>query len=48
VFLRLNRWTDAKREYNSILLLDQAFDGLSELAGAIDAQEPVLTEHHAA
>jgi tetratricopeptide (TPR) repeat protein len=48
VFLRLNRWTDARREYDSICLLDQAFDGLSELAGAIDAQEPVLTEHHAA
>jgi GT2 family glycosyltransferase/radical SAM superfamily enzyme YgiQ (UPF0313 family)/tetratricopeptide (TPR) repeat protein len=48
VFLRLNRGMDARREYDSISLLDPAFDGLSELAGAIDAQEPVLTEHHAA
>ncbi len=48
VFLRLNRWTDAKREHDSISLLDQAFDGLSELARAIDESEPVLAQHHAA
>ena len=48
VFLRLNRWTDARREHDSIRLLDQAFDGLSELATAIDESEPVLTQHHAA
>ncbi len=48
VFLRLNRWADAKREYDSISLLDQAFDGLSELASAIDESEPVLAQHHAA
>jgi hypothetical protein len=48
VFLRLNRWVDARREHDSISLLDQAFDGLSELASAIDESEPVLTEHHAA
>jgi GT2 family glycosyltransferase/radical SAM superfamily enzyme YgiQ (UPF0313 family)/tetratricopeptide (TPR) repeat protein len=48
VFLRLNRRADARREHDSISLLDQAFDGLSELASAIDENEPVLTEHHAA
>ena len=48
VFLRLNRRLDARREHDSISLLDQAFDGLSELASAIDESEPVLTEHHAA
>jgi GT2 family glycosyltransferase len=48
VFLRLNRWADARREHDSIRLLDPAFDGLSELAGAIDATEPALTHHHAA
>ncbi|MEK7350974.1 MAG: glycosyltransferase, partial [Nitrospirota bacterium] len=48
VFLRLNRRADARREHDSISLLDQAFDGLSELASAIDESEPMLTEHHAA
>jgi len=48
VFLRLNRWTDARREYDSISLLDRAFDGLSELASAIDENEQALTHHHAA
>jgi len=48
VFLRLNRWTDAKREHDSIRLLDQAFDGLSELATAIEEGGPVLAQHHAA
>ena len=48
VFLRLNRRTDARREHDSIRLLDPVFDGLSELASAIDESEPVLTEHHAA
>jgi GT2 family glycosyltransferase/cytochrome c-type biogenesis protein CcmH/NrfG len=48
VFLRLNCGAAARREYDSIRLLDPAFDGLSELASAIDESEPVLTEHHAA
>jgi GT2 family glycosyltransferase/radical SAM superfamily enzyme YgiQ (UPF0313 family)/tetratricopeptide (TPR) repeat protein len=48
VFLRLTRWADARREHDSIRMLDPAFDGLSELASAIDENEPVLTEHHAA
>jgi hypothetical protein len=48
VFLRFNRWEDARREHDSIRLLDQDFDGLSQLASAIVEQEPVLTEHHAA
>jgi thioredoxin-like negative regulator of GroEL len=48
VFLRLNRWTDARHEHDSIRLLDPVFDGLSELASAIDEQEPALTHHHAA
>ena len=48
VFLRLNRWTDARREYDSIHLLDPVFDGLSELASAIEEQESALTHHHAA
>ncbi len=48
VFLRLNRRTDARHEYDSIRLLDQAFDGLSELASALNEQESVLTHHHAA
>lgn len=48
VFLRLNRWTDARREHDSVRLLDPAFDGLSELASAIDKNEPALTHHHAA
>jgi GT2 family glycosyltransferase/tetratricopeptide (TPR) repeat protein len=48
VFLRLARWADARREHDSIRMLDPAFDGLSELASAIDENEPVLTEHHAA
>jgi tetratricopeptide (TPR) repeat protein len=48
VFLRLNRRTDARREYDSIRLLDHAFDGLSELASAIDENESVLAHHHAA
>lgn len=48
VLLRLNRRADARREHDSISLLDQAFDGLSELSSAIDENEPVLTEHHAA
>jgi GT2 family glycosyltransferase/radical SAM superfamily enzyme YgiQ (UPF0313 family)/Flp pilus assembly protein TadD len=48
VFLRLNRWADARREHDSICLLDPAFDGLSELASAIDENEPALTQHHAA
>jgi GT2 family glycosyltransferase/radical SAM superfamily enzyme YgiQ (UPF0313 family)/tetratricopeptide (TPR) repeat protein len=48
VFLRLNRWADARREHDSIRLLDPAFDGLSELASAIDENEPALTHHHAA
>ena len=48
VFLRLNRGTDARHEYDSIRLLDPAFDGLSELASAIDESESALTPHHAA
>ena len=48
VFLRLNRRTDARHEHDSIRLLDPVFDGLSELASAIDEQVPVLTHHHAA
>jgi hypothetical protein len=48
VFLRLNRRADARREHDSIRLLDQAFDGLSELASAIEESEPVLAQHHAA
>lgn len=48
VFLRLNRWTDARHEYDSIRLLDPVFDGLSELASAIDEQASALTHHHAA
>ncbi|THJ20880.1 MAG: glycosyltransferase [Nitrospira sp. CG24E] len=48
VFLRLNRWAEARHEYDSIRLLDPAFDGLSELVGAIDENESVLTHHHAA
>ncbi|NWF71975.1 MAG: glycosyltransferase [Nitrospirae bacterium] len=48
VFLRLNRWTDARHEYDSIRLLDPAFDGLNELASAVEENEPVLTHHHAA
>jgi tetratricopeptide (TPR) repeat protein len=42
VFLRLNRKTDARREYDSIRLLDPVFDGLNELARAIDEQASVL------
>ena len=48
VFLRLNRRTDARHEYDSIRLLDPAFDGLSSLASAIDESESVLAHHHAA
>jgi len=48
VFLRLNRGTDARHEYDSIRLLDPAFDGLSELGSAIDEIESALTHHHAA
>jgi GT2 family glycosyltransferase/Flp pilus assembly protein TadD len=48
VFLRLARWADARREHDSIRMLDPAFDGLSELASAIDENEPVLTHHHGA
>ena len=48
VFLRLTRWADARREYDSIRMLDSAFDGLSELASAIDENEPALTHHHGA
>jgi O-antigen biosynthesis protein len=48
VFLRLNRRTDARHEHDSIRLLDPVFDGLSQLASAIDEQEPALTHHHAA
>jgi GT2 family glycosyltransferase/radical SAM superfamily enzyme YgiQ (UPF0313 family)/tetratricopeptide (TPR) repeat protein len=48
VFLRVNRWTAARHEYDSIRLLDPVFDGLSELASAIDEQESALTHDHAA
>lgn len=48
VFLRLNRCTAARHEYDSIRLLDPVFDGLSELASAINEQESALTHHHAA
>ena len=48
VFLRLTRWADARREHDSIRTLDPAFDGLSELASAIDENEPALTHHHGA
>jgi hypothetical protein len=48
VFLRLNRWTDARREHDSIRLLDQAFDGLSDLARSLDENESALAHHHAA
>jgi GT2 family glycosyltransferase/radical SAM superfamily enzyme YgiQ (UPF0313 family)/cytochrome c-type biogenesis protein CcmH/NrfG len=48
VFLRLNRLTAARYEHDSIRLLDPVFDGLSELASAIDEQESALTHHHAA
>ena len=48
VFLRLTRWADARREHDSIRMLDPAFDGLSELASAIDENEPALTHHHGA
>ena len=48
VFLRLTRWADARREHDSIRMLDPAFDGLSELARAIDENEPALTHHHGA
>ena len=48
VFLRLARWADARREHDSIRMLDPAFDGLSELASAIDENEPALTHHHGA
>ncbi len=48
VFLRLNRWSAARHEYDSIRLLDPAFDGLSELGSAIDEIESTLTHHHAA
>ena len=48
VFLRLNRGAAARHEYDSIRLLDPVFDGLSELASAIDEQESALTHHHAA
>ncbi len=48
VFLRLTRWADARREHDSIRMLDPAFDGLSELAHAIDESDPALTHHHAA
>ena len=48
VFLRLTRWADARHEYDSIRMLDSAFDGLSELASAIDENEPALTHHHGA
>jgi GT2 family glycosyltransferase/cytochrome c-type biogenesis protein CcmH/NrfG len=48
VFLRLNRRPEARREHDSIRLLDPVFDGLSELASAIDEQEPVLAQHYAA
>lgn len=48
VFLRLTRWADARREHDSIRMLDPAFDGLSELAHAIDESEPTLTHDHAA
>ncbi len=46
VFLRLTRWADARREHDSIRMLDPAFDGLSELASAIYENEPALTHHH--
>jgi GT2 family glycosyltransferase/tetratricopeptide (TPR) repeat protein len=45
VFLRLNSWADARHEYDSIHLLNPAFDGLRELASAIDEKESPTHDH---